>query len=419
MGLIEQNIGILSSVDPEVAGVIEREQERQRSRLQLIPSENFTSPAVLEAQGCVMSNKYAEGYPGHRYYKGCEHVDEVETLAIERAKELFGAEHANVQPHCGSQANMGVYFSVLKPGDLIMGMQLTHGGHLTHGSPASFSGSLYKIISYGVDPETEYLDLDVVRKMALEHRPKLIVVGASAYPRAIDFSEFNKIAKEVDAYLMADIAHIAGLIAGGVHQNPCEHVDFVTVTTHKTLRGPRGGMILCKEEFAQKIDKAVFPGIQGGPMMHTVAAKAVCLKEAMADEFAEYQRQIVRNAARLADELNERGFRLISGGTDNHLMLVDVTKRGLTGKEAADTLDKAGITVNMNSIPFDKKGPNITSGIRPGTPSVTTAGMKEEEMVQIAELIEEALNAHGDDSALAETREKVRELCLRFPVPAC
>ncbi len=417
MGLLEQNLEILTRVDPEVARAIESEHERQRSRLQLIPSENFTSLAVLEAQGSVMTNKYAEGYPGHRYYEGCENVDTVEQLAIDRAKKLFGAEHANVQPHSGSQANMAVYFSALQTGDVVMGMELSHGGHLTHGSPASFSGRFFKIQHYGVNPETEKLDMDAVRKQVLEIKPKMIIVGASSYPRAIDFAKFGEIAKETGAYLMADIAHTAGLIAGGVHPNPFPHADFVTVTTHKTLRGPRGGMILCKKEYAKQIDKMVFPGIQGGPLMHVIAAKAVCLGEALTEEFADYQQRIVRNAARLAAELTERGFRLVSGGTDTHLILVDVTNKGFTGKEAADVLDEAGITVNMNTIPFDKQGPSITSGIRPGTPAVTTCGMGEEEMVLIAELIEEALSARSDSARLAGIRERVAELCARFPVP--
>jgi len=414
---VNQVSDILQKVDPEVARAIEREHERQSSRLQLIPSENFTTPAVLEAQGCIMTNKYAEGYPGHRYYGGCENVDIVEELAIERAKELFKGEHANVQPHSGSQANMAVYFGVLEPGDAVMGMELSHGGHLTHGSPVSFSGRFFDVFHYGVDPKTEMIDIDEVRKLALERKPKMIIVGASAYPRSIDFQKFAEIAAEAGAYLMADIAHTAGLIAAGVHPNPFPHADFVTVTTHKTLRGPRGGMILCKKEHARKIDKMVFPGIQGGPLMHVIAAKAVCLKEAMTKEFADYQRRIVLNAARLADELTERGFRLVTGGTDTHLMLVDLTNRGLTGKDAADILDRAGITVNMNTIPFDKNGPNVTSGIRPGTPSVTTCGMGEDEMALIAELIDEALNARSDTERLAQIREKVRDLCEKFPPP--
>jgi glycine hydroxymethyltransferase len=408
---------IISSVDPEVAEAIEEEHERQRSRLQLIPSENFTTPAVLEAQGCVMTNKYAEGYPGHRYYEGCENVDTVETLAIERAKKIFGAEHANVQPHSGSQANMAVYFSMLRPGDSVMGMELSHGGHLTHGSPVSFSGRMFDIFHYGVNRETEMIDLDEVRKLALARKPKLIIVGASSYPRFIDFQGFAKIAAEVGAYLMADIAHTAGLIAGGVHPSPFPYADFVTVTTHKTLRGPRGGMILCKKEHAQKIDKMVFPGIQGGPFMHTIAAKAVCFKEAMTEEFVDYQKRVVKNAARFASEMTERGFRLITGGTDTHLTLIDVTNKGLTGKQAADILDEAGITVNMNTIPFDTHPPAVTSGIRPGTPAVTTCGMGEPEMVELADLIDEALRARDDKQRIAEVRQKVKSLCERFPTP--
>jgi glycine hydroxymethyltransferase len=407
----------LSKVDPEVAEAIEHEHERQRSRLQLIPSENFTTPAVLEAQGSIMTNKYAEGYPGHRYYEGCENVDTVEQLAIDRAKQIFGAEHANVQPHSGSQANMAVYFAMLQPGDSVLGMELAHGGHLTHGSPVSFSGRFFDIFHYGVNRETEVIDLDEVRKLARERKPKMIIVGASSYPRTIDFEAFAEIAAEIGAYLMADIAHTAGLIAAGVHPSPFPHADFVTVTTHKTLRGPRGGMILCKEEHASKIDKMVFPGIQGGPLMHIIAAKAVCFKEALTEEFAEYQREVVRNAARLAGELTEQGFRLVSGGTDTHLMLVDVTNKGLTGRQAADTLDEAGITVNFNTIPFDAHPPAVSSGIRPGTPSVTTCGMGEGEMVEIANLIHEALDAHDDKKAIARVREKVRTLCERFPTP--
>lgn len=417
MGLVFEKLSALARTDPEVAHAVECEQERQRSKLQLIPSENFTSTAVLEAQGCVMTNKYAEGYPAHRYYRGCEYVDVVENLAIERAKELFGAEHANVQPHSGSQANMAVYFSVLELGDVLMGMKLSHGGHLTHGAPASFSGRFFKIESYGVDPKTEILDYDDIRRKALACKPKMLVVGASSYPRIIDFEAFGAIARETGAYLMVDIAHIAGLIAGGVHPSPFPWADFVTVTTHKTLRGPRGGMILCKKEHAQKIDKMVFPGIQGGPMMHVIAAKAVSLKEATTEEFAEYQRRIVRNCSRLARELQERDFRLVTGGTDTHLMLIDLTNRKITGKEAAEILDEAGITVNMNTIPFDKQGPAVTSGIRPGTPAVTTRGMGEPEMALIAEFIDEALRSRDDSQRLAEIREKVRELCERFPMP--
>ncbi len=417
MGVEIDKLTILARSDPEVARAIEQEHERQRTRLQLIPSENYTTAAVLEAQGCVMTNKYAEGYPAHRYYRGCEHVDVVESLAIERAKEVFGAEHANVQPHSGSQANMAVYFAVLKQGDVLMGMKLDHGGHLTHGAPASFSGRFFKIESYGVDPQTEVLDYDAVRKQALKCKPKMLVVGASSYPRIIDFAAFGSIAKEVGAYLMVDIAHIAGLIAGGVHPSPFPHADFVTVTTHKTLRGPRGGMILCKKQFAHDIDKTVFPGIQGGPHMHVIAAKAVCLREAMTREFADYQQKIIVNARALAEGLKKRGFRLVSGGTDTHLMLVDLTNKGITGKDAAEILDQAGITVNMNTIPFDKKGPAVTSGIRPGTPAVTTRGMGEAEMETIAELIDDALCSRDDAQRLAQIRERVRDLCERFPLP--
>jgi glycine hydroxymethyltransferase len=417
LGVVSEKLSALAKVDAEVAQAVENEYERQRTRLQLIPSENYASAAVLEAQGSVMTNKYAEGYPSHRYYRGCEYMDVVEGLAIERAKQLFQAEHANVQPHSGSQANMAVYFGMLQQGDVLMGMKLAHGGHLTHGAPASFSGHFYKIESYGVDPKTETLDYDAVRRQALSCKPKMIVVGASSYPRTIDFSIFGSIAREVGAYLMVDIAHIAGLIAGGVHPSPLPHADFVTGTTHKTLRGPRGGLILCKKRYAQEIDKMVFPGIQGGPLMHVIAAKAVSLKEALAPEFAQYQRQIVLNAKRLANELHERGFRLVSGGTDTHLMLIDLTNRGVTGKEAAEVLDQAGITVNMNSIPFDTKGPAVTSGIRPGTPAVTTRGMGEEEMALIAEYIDGALQARNDAGRLAGIREKVRELCDRFPMP--
>lgn len=417
MGLPDERSDVLERVDPDVARAISCEHERQRGRLQLIPSENFTSAAVLKAQGCVMTNKYAEGYPGHRYYGGCEYVDQVETLAIERAKQLFGAEHANVQPHSGTQANMAVYFSVLQRGDTIMGMELSHGGHLTHGAPASFSGQFFKIVSYGVDRRTETLDFAALRERALECRPKMIIVGASAYPREIDFAKFGEIAREVGAYLMADIAHIAGLIAGGVHPQPFPHADFVTVTTHKTLRGPRGGMVLCKKEYAHKVDHTVFPGIQGGPLMHVIAAKAVCLKEAMTKEFADYQRRIVRNAARLADEFKERGFRLVAGGTDTHLMLIDLTSKGFTGKEAVEILDEAGITVNKNTVPFDKRSPSVASGIRPGTPAVTTRGMGEEEMALIARLVDDALVARSDKARLSHIRAKVRELCDRFPMP--
>ncbi|HET6418822.1 MAG TPA: serine hydroxymethyltransferase, partial [Geobacteraceae bacterium] len=358
---------ILDTFDPEVAGAIRLETERQEYNLELIASENFVSEAVMEAQGSVMTNKYAEGYPGKRYYGGCSHVDIVENLAIERAKELFGADHVNVQPHSGSQANMAVYFSVLKPGDTVMGMNLSHGGHLTHGSPANFSGKLYNVVFYGVSKETEKIDYDEVERLAGECRPKMIVVGASAYPRIIDFEAFRKIADKVGAIIMVDMAHIAGLVATGLHPNPVPHAEFVTTTTHKTLRGPRGGMILCRADYAKALNSNIFPGIQGGPLMHVIAAKAVALKEALGSEFKAYQEQIVKNAKTLAEALANQGLRLVSGGTDNHMMLVDLTNTGLTGKVAEEALDKAGITVNKNTIPFETRSPFVTSGIRIGT----------------------------------------------------
>jgi len=370
---------ILDTFDPEVAGAIRLETERQEYNLELIASENFVSEAVMEAQGSVMTNKYAEGYPGKRYYGGCSHVDIVENLAIERAKELFGADHVNVQPHSGSQANMAVYFSVLKPGDTVMGMNLSHGGHLTHGSPANFSGKLYNVVFYGVSKETEKIDYDEVERLAGECRPKMIVVGASAYPRIIDFEAFRKIADKVGAIIMVDMAHIAGLVATGLHPNPVPHAEFVTTTTHKTLRGPRGGMILCRADYAKALNSNIFPGIQGGPLMHVIAAKAVALKEALGSEFKAYQEQIVKNAKTLAEALANQGLRLVSGGTDNHMMLVDLTNTGLTGKVAEEALDKAGITVNKNTIPFETRSPFVTSGIRIGTPAATTHGLKEKE----------------------------------------
>jgi len=375
----------LEKIDPQVAEAIRLEEERQLQRLELIASENFASPAVRQAQGSVLTNKYAEGYPGHRYYGGCEFVDTAESLAISRAKELFAAEYANVQPHSGSQANMAVCFAILQPGDTIMGMDLRHGGHLTHGSPVNFSGRLYDVISYGVNRETETIDLDQVERLAREHRPKLIIAGASAYPRSIDFGFFQRVCEDIGAYFMVDMAHIAGLVAAGVHPSPVPHSDFVTSTTHKTLRGPRGGLILARQGHADKLNKGIFPGIQGGPLMHVIAAKAVAFKEALSAEFRNYQRQIVSNARRLAMELSERGYRLVSGGTDNHLMLVDLRKKGLTGAEAELTLDKAWITVNKNSIPFDPEKPAVTSGIRVGTPAVTSRGMEEEDMATIAQ----------------------------------
>lgn len=408
----------LEKTDPEVAEAIKLELNRQRTHLELIASENFVSEAVLEAAGSVLTNKYAEGYPGKRYYGGCEFVDIAENLARERAKEIFGAEHANVQPHSGAQANTAVYFAVLQPGDLIMGMDLAHGGHLTHGSPVSISGKYFKVVFYGVDRETQTIDYDEVRAVARKHKPKIIVAGASAYPRVIDFAAFGEIAKEVGAYLMVDMAHIAGLVAAGLHPNPVPYADFVTTTTHKTLRGPRGGMILCKEEHAKMVDKAIFPGIQGGPLMHIIAAKAVALKEAQQPEFADYQRQIVANASALAEALMERGFDLVSKGTDTHLMLVDLRSKNITGKEAEALLDAAGITANKNAIPFDPEKPFIASGIRLGTPAVTTRGMKEKEMVKIAEAIDLVLSHKDSSEKVAEGKRIVKELCEAFPLYA-
>lgn len=406
----------LKDTDPEIYDAIRLEEKREKEKIILIAAENYTSQAVLEAQGTLLTNKYAEGYPGRRYYGGCEYVDMVESLAIERAKRLFGAAHVNVQPHSGSQANMAVYFSVLKPGDTILGMDLSHGGHLTHGSPVSFSGIIYNAVFYGVSRKTETIDYDGLKAIAEKHRPKMIVAGASAYSRIIDFKRFSEIAKEMGAYLMADIAHIAGLIAAGIHPNPLPHADFVTTTTHKTLRGPRGGMIMCRDEFGKVIDKTIFPGIQGGPLMHVIAAKAVALKEAMTEGFREYQAQVVRNAKSLSAALKEKGYRIVSGGTDNHLMLVDLTDKGITGKEAEEALDRAGITVNKNSIPFDPRPPFVTSGIRLGTPVVTTRGMKEKEMEIIADLIIRVLSNVGKEDVTEEIRGTVRELCNRYPV---
>jgi glycine hydroxymethyltransferase len=406
----------LATVDPEVAAAADAERRRQNDGLELIASENFVSRAVLEAAGGVMTNKYAEGYPGRRYYGGCEHVDVVERLAIQRAKNLFAAEHVNVQPHSGSQANMAVYFAVLRPGDTLMGMDLASGGHLTHGHPLSYSGRDFAVVAYGVDRETERIDYDEVARLAAEHRPQLIVCGASAYSRNIDFAHFRQIADAHGALLMADMAHIAGLVAAGVHDSPVPHCHFVTTTTHKTLRGPRGGMILCTEEHAKAINRAVFPGIQGGPLMHIIAAKAVALREAASDGFAAYQRQIVANAAHLAAALAGRGFRIVSGGTDNHVMLVDVAASGLTGKSAERALEAAGITVNKNTIPYDPNPPMVASGIRIGTPAVTTRGMREPEMERIAELIVATLEAGDDAAALEATRAGVSALCRRFPL---
>ncbi len=409
-------MSLLKDFDPELFDAICRETRRQEYKLELIASENLVSERVLEAQGSLLTNKYAEGYPGKRYYGGCEYVDIVENLAIERAKELFGADHVNVQPHSGSQANMGVYFAALKPGDTILGMNLAHGGHLTHGSPVNFSGRLYNVVPYGVSKDTERIDYDEVERLAIEHRPKLIVVGASAYPRILDFERFRAIADKVGAYVMVDIAHIAGLVAAGLHPNPVPYAEFVTTTTHKTLRGPRGGMIMCREEFAKEINSRIFPGIQGGPLMHVIAAKAVALKEALTPEFRDYQKQVVKNAAKLADSLAGKGFRIVSGGTDNHLMLVDLTPKGLTGKEAEEALDRAGITVNKNGIPFDTKSPFITSGIRIGTPAVTTRGMKEEEMEMIASFIHDVLEDVENLSLQERVKGEVKKLCERFPI---
>ncbi|WP_026486209.1 serine hydroxymethyltransferase [Caldanaerobius polysaccharolyticus] len=405
-------IAVIRDTDPEIADAILKELDRQRNKIELIASENFVSRAVMEAMGTPLTNKYAEGYPGKRYYGGCEYVDIVEELAIKRLKELYGAEYANVQPHSGAQANEAVYFAVLKPGDTVMGMSLAHGGHLTHGSPVNISGQYYNFVAYGVD-ENGYINYDEVREIALKYRPRLIVAGASAYPRIIDFKRFREIADECGAYLMVDMAHIAGLVAAGLHPNPVEYAQFVTTTTHKTLRGPRGGAILAKEEFAKAINKAVFPGLQGGPLMHVIAAKAVCFKEALSDEFKAYQRQIVKNAKALSQALMERGFNLVSGGTDNHLMLVDLRNRGITGKEAEKRLDEVGITVNKNAIPFDPQKPNITSGLRLGTPAVTTRGMKEDDMRIIADIIDIVLRPEFDAE---KAKSMVKSLCNAYPL---
>ncbi len=406
----------IKSFDPEIYNAIHDEEVRESEKILLIASENYTSKAVLEAQGSIFTNKYAEGYPGRRYYGGCEHADIVENLAKERATELFGADHVNVQPHSGSQANMAVYFSALKPGDAIMGMDLRHGGHLTHGASVSFSGALYNSISYGVRRDTGHIDYEEVERLAFEHKPKMIIVGASAYSRTIDFEIFGRIAKENGSLLMADIAHIAGLIAAGVHPSPVPHADFVTSTTHKTMRGPRGGLIMCRQEHAKAVDKVIFPGIQGGPLVHVVAAKAVAFKEALSEEFRQYQRQVATNAAKLAAELQGRGFEIFSGGTDNHLMLIDLSNKDITGMDAELALDKAGITVNKNAIPFDARPPAVTSGMRLGTPCVTTRGMGEGEMAEIAGFIDEALKNMDNDSALAVINNKVKDLCSRFPI---
>ncbi|AKS39627.1 serine hydroxymethyltransferase [Anoxybacillus gonensis] len=406
----------LSQQDPQVFQAIQDELKRQQTKIELIASENFVSEAVMEAQGSVLTNKYAEGYPGRRYYGGCEHVDVVEELARERAKQLFGAEHANVQPHSGAQANMAVYFTILEHGDTVLGMNLSHGGHLTHGSPVNFSGIQYNFIEYGVDPETHRINYDDVREKALKHKPKLIVAGASAYPRTIDFAKFREIADEVGAYFMVDMAHIAGLVAAGLHPNPVPYAHFVTTTTHKTLRGPRGGMILCQEQFAKQIDKAIFPGIQGGPLMHVIAAKAVALGEALQDDFKTYAQNIVNNAKRLAEALTAEGFTLVSGGTDNHLLLIDLRSIGLTGKVAEKVLDEIGITVNKNTIPYDPESPFVTSGIRIGTAAVTSRGFGLEEMDEIARIISIALKHKDDEQKLDEARRRVAALTEKFPL---
>src|SRR4051812_7941363 len=406
----------LADTDPEIARTVGEEVHRQNSGLELIASENFVSQAVLEAAGSVLTNKYAEGYPGKRYYGGCEFVDVAESLAISRAKEIFGADHVNVQPHSGAQANMAVYFTLLKPGDTVLGMNLAHGGHLTHGHPLNFSGKLYTIVPYGVKKDDERIDYDELDRLADEHKPKMIMVGASAYPRVIDFARIRAASKRVGAVMTTDMAHIAGLVAAGLHPSPVPHSDFVTTTTHKTLRGPRSGMVLCTAQYAKDIDKAVFPGLQGGPLVHIIAAKAVCFKEAAEPAFAAYQKQIVANAAALSTALSGAGFRLVSGGTDNHLMLVDVFSKGITGKLAESALGKAGITVNKNAIPSDQNPPMVASGVRIGTPAVTTRGMKEAEMDTIAGLITRALKTPEDDRALGMIKAEVEALCQKFPL---
>ncbi len=407
-------IDVVRKFDPEIAEAMENEKNRQENKIELIASENFVSPAVMTAMGSPLTNKYAEGYPGKRYYGGCEYVDVVENLARDRACELFGAEHANVQPHSGAQANMAVFFAMLEPGDTVLSMSLAHGGHLSHGSPVNMSGKYFNIVPYGVSEDTNTIDYDEVERLAKEHKPKLILAGASAYPRAIDFERFSKIAKEVGAYLMVDMAHIAGLVAAGLHQSPVPYADFVTTTTHKTLRGPRGGLILCREEYAKQIDKAIFPGIQGGPLMHVIASKAVCLKEALSPEFKEYQKQIIKNAAALANALMDNGFKLVSGGTDNHLMLLNLTDTGKTGKEVEKILDDCNITANKNAIPFDTKSPFITSGLRIGTPAVTSRGMKEEDMREIAALI--SLAVKDAETNRDEILSRVAALCKKYPL---
>ena len=407
----------LKLVDPKVHTAINQELGRQRDKLEMIASENIVSKAVMQAQGSVLTNKYAEGYPGKRYYGGCEYVDVVEQLAIDRAKELFGAEYANVQPHSGAQANTAVYFALLNPGDTILGMNLTDGGHLTHGSPVNISGKYFKIVPYGVDKETERIDYDELEKLAKEHQPKLIVGGASAYSRFIDFERMANIAKSVGAYLMIDMAHIAGLVAAGLHPSPVPYADVVTTTTHKTLRGPRGGLILCRDaEFGKQFNKAIFPGIQGGPLMHVIAAKAVAFKEALSDEFKEYQQQVIKNAKVLAEELTKKGFRIVSGGTDNHLMLVDLRSKNITGKEAQFLLDEIGITANRNTIPFEPLSPFVTSGLRLGTPALTTRGLKEEDIREVADIIAETIENREDKNAIEKAKAQVANICKRFPL---
>jgi glycine hydroxymethyltransferase len=406
----------LARVDPAIYAVIQREQQRQLHKLELIASENFVSNAVLQAQGSILTHKYAEGYPGRRFYGGCEYVDTAENLALSRVKELFGAPYANVQPHSGTQANMAVYFSFLKPGDTIMGMDLTHGGHLSHGAPVNFSGRLFQAIAYGVDRETEQVDFAALRELAQKHRPRLIIAGASAYPRTLDFSRFAEIAREVQAYLMVDMAHIAGLIAAGFHPNPVPVADFVTSTTHKTLRGPRGGLILAQAEYGKSLDSQIFPGIQGGPLMHIIASKAVAFKEALEPSFKRYQQQTIANTRTLAQEFLKRGYRLVAGGTDTHLILVDLSPNGLTGRQGEEALDRAGITVNKNAIPFDQRPPTVTSGIRVGTPALTTRGMKEKEMVAIADFMHQALSAPDDTDLQAKIQAQVRDFCSQYPL---
>ncbi|WP_432409688.1 serine hydroxymethyltransferase [Wukongibacter sp. M2B1] len=407
------NLKYMEDMDAEIYEQIISEFNRQVNGIELIASENIVSDVVLEAMGSVLTNKYAEGYPGKRYYGGCEFVDVVENIAIERLKKLFNAEHANVQPHSGSNANMAVYYAVLEPGDTILGMSLPHGGHLTHGSPVNFSGKLYNVVSYGVDKEKEVIDYDEVEKLAIEVKPKMIVAGASAYARIIDFKRFREIADKVGAYLMVDMAHIAGLVATGLHPNPCDHADFVTTTTHKTLRGPRGGAILCKAKYAKQVDKIIFPGIQGGPLMHLIAAKAVSFKEALSDDFKEYQKRVLKNSQKLAEELKNRGFKLVSDGTDNHLMLVDLRNKNVTGKEAEKLLEEVGITVNKNTVPFDPQSPFVTSGIRIGTPAVTTRGMMEDEMIELSDIIACTIERTQDKEKL---KSRVNNLSSKFPL---